>query len=227
MDCFFQAISDNSACCDNIEILLVVRNPRDIVYSAYQQAVKYDGLFSTFEEHLSAHNFLCGHTVTAAKLISRLREYGIQFKLFNYSHCGYNIVGDISTHIGIDQHYSPGDFCRAVVNRSLSYAELQVVLLANQLYGRDEGRCLANALINEVPDVKSFRPTINRSSAKKLADNMKPFLDIINSNLPDNQPLFIDPNENNEDNYSMQLTLQQAEIIREHLKLFNTMDASH
>jgi hypothetical protein len=217
MQSLFNAINTEQIRPESLEILLAIRNPQEMICSAYQQAVKYDGITLSFDEFLRSQRHICHHTAAAAKLVLKLKHLGVEFKLFNYSRLGYNIVEAIAHHIGIANYYSASEFKNKTINRSLSYAELHSVLLVNQLYPGAKGRQLARALVNEARCTKTFRPPISSESLSILSNNMQPFLDTINSILPPQDCLVLSDSCAQENDYSMRLSDQQATIVRSFL----------
>jgi hypothetical protein len=217
MQSLFSAIDTKQVRPESLEILLAIRNPQEMICSAYQQAVKYDGIALSFDEFLRTQRHICHHTAAAAKLVQKLKALGVEFRLFNYSRLGYNIVEEIARHIGIDNYYSASEFKSKTINRSLSYAELHSVLLINQLYPGTKGRQLARALVNEAHCTKTFRPPISSESLSIFSNKMQPFLDTINSILPPEDWLVLSDSCAQKNDYSMQLSGQQAKIIRSFL----------
>jgi len=217
MNSLFDAIDKGQIKPESLEILLAIRNPQEMISSAYQQAVKHGGIGLSFDEFLRSQNYICHHTATAAKLIKKLTTLNVKFKLFNYSRLGYSLVEDVASHIGIANYYSADEFKNKTVNRSLSYAELHSVLLINQLYPGTKGRQLAKELVNEVPCTKTFRPAISSESLSIFSDKMQPFLDAINCILSPQDCLVLSDSCAEKSDYSMRLSDQQAKIIRFYL----------
>jgi len=169
------------------EIILFVRNPIESLASTYQQAVKrggYAGSIRAFAEHEAV-------TPLAASAVERLDRAGIAFTLFNYSVTLGDTVARFFGHLGMAELVAAQRAAK-IVNRSLSRAELEFVRYVNQIFGAHHGTLVADALVNELPDVAAERVEIDQATRDYVRARNGEAMDLLNRFLPASERLTFD-----------------------------------
>ena len=211
MDEFLAAYGDHRADFD-FEIILFVREPLEKLGSSYQQAVKrrgFAGRLRDFAEHDT-------DTILAASLLERLEQHQVPFTVFNYSVTGRTSVQSFLRHLGLwDLIAREGQGEIGTVNRSLTAAELGLVLYVNRIFGAQFGSLISDELVDQLPhlpadpvpidaEIKDQVIAANRQAVaalnKYLAADQRLKLDIKVA-----QPSAADP---------ISLSNEQAEIVR-------------
>lgn len=178
----FAARIDQLRCRWNFHILLVVRNPIEQLGSVYQQLVKRHGYSKGYEDFLLDYDYLCNATLKSAAALEILEAHNIPYSLFNYSILKDRVIEALVADIGIENGIvdcSP----ETPVNRSLSAAELQLLLFVNAIYGREVGRQLADSLVNQLPEVKAVSLAMKADSLLKVVQANQASVDKINQRL--------------------------------------------
>lgn len=163
-------------------VLLVVRDPIEQLSSVYQQLVKRHGYCKGYEEFLSEHEYRCNATAKAAAAIAAFEALEIRYSLFNYSALKTSVIDALIQAIGIDANIIDRSL-PAPVNRSLSAAELQLMLFVNAIHGRSVGRLLADSLVNKLPDVTPVALAMQPGSKLKVESENRQHVDFINERL--------------------------------------------
>ncbi len=180
MDAFFAAEGRYRDLYD-FEILMAVRSPIEMLPSVYQQAVKRGGFhedIAAFAEHETSARI-------AADLVAAMERAGIAFTLFNYSVIRDAIVPRILDHIGVRAIVEGGHAATVGrVNRSLTLAELAFVRFVNQIFGADYGRLIADALVNELPDIDGQLPALDAELRDAVIARNEQAVDRLNACLP-------------------------------------------
>ncbi|MBP8231328.1 MAG: hypothetical protein KAY22_03400 [Rhizorhabdus sp.] len=188
MDTFFAAEGRYRDLYD-FEILMAVRSPIEMLPSVYQQAVKRGGFhedIAAFAEHETS-------TRIAADLVAAMERQGIAFTLFNYSVIRDAIVPRILDHIGVRTVVEGGEAATVGrVNRSLTLAELAFVRFVNQIFGADYGRLIADALVNELPDIDGQLPPLDEELRRDVIARNRAAVDRLNACLPHAEQIDLD-----------------------------------
>lgn len=164
-------------------VILCVRNPLELLASAYQQSVKRHGYSHSFESYLSECSYQCEHTLRASLIVEELEKCRIDYTLFNYSSSGYNVAREIVSAMGIEGATKEDLSLDYVVNRSLDASELQLVAFVNSLFGKTAGSAVSDSLVNQHPNVKSSRPSCSIEAVKRLNENVQPSIEALNRYL--------------------------------------------
>lgn len=172
----------------HVHVLLAVRNPLEQLASVYQQLVKRHGYTSDFQWFLAEHDYRCNALLKSAAIVQALEASGIAYSLFNYSALRGRIVEALAASIG-----APAGLLQASqqppVNRSLSGVELQLLLLVNAVHGRDRGRRLADALVNQLPAIPPVRLGMEAWAQQQVEACHRAALGVLNARLPPSMPL--------------------------------------
>jgi hypothetical protein len=181
MDELLQAYDALAADYD-FEIILFVREPLEKLGSSYQQSVKRRGFAGTIRD-FAEHD---RDTILAAALVGRLAERRIPFTLFNYSVTGRNSARRFFEHLGLwDLVARDGTVEIGTVNRSLTAAELGLILYVNRIFGVQFGSLIADELVNRLPHLRADPVPIdaatrdyviaaNREAVRALNDHLEP-----------------------------------------------------
>jgi hypothetical protein len=188
MDAFFASFRKATARGMHITVLLSVRNPFDMLESEYQQLIKRHGLTSSIDDFLASRSYRCIHTEKSSRLISRMLEHEVPFKIFNYTSLGRDISFALAEQIGIASLFPLDCIANKEINRSLSAAELQFVIYANQFFGEKVGSQLSTALVEQMPLIKRDAVLISSTSVGLIKEMMAKSVNSLNNYLaPDRQ----------------------------------------
>jgi hypothetical protein len=171
-------------------VLLVVRDPIEQLGSVYQQLVKRHGYTKGYEEFLTEYSYRCNATNKAASTLQILDEMDVDYSLFNYTALKNQVIDALVHTIGIRRGVVNCSL-PTPVNRSMSTDELQLLLFVNAMYGSAVGRKLADALVNQLPNVAAVSLAMRQESWHEVVRVNQPSVDAINKRLPvDNQLTF-------------------------------------
>jgi hypothetical protein len=173
----------------DFEIILFVRNPIERLVSAYQQAVKRRGFAGTIAE-FARHDV---DTIQAASLVENLAERGIAFKLFNYSAMRNHAVERFFDHLRLwDMIKSGANADVGFVNRSLSRSEFGLILYLNQIFGVQYGSLIADALVNQLPDIATDNIPVDDAVQSDVRRKNARAVEQLNRFLPASEQLELD-----------------------------------
>lgn len=184
----FTSILDSLRNSYEFHVLLVVRDPIEQLASVYQQLVKRHGYTRGYEDFLLDHGYRCNATHKAAAALEALDKSNVSYSLFNYSTLKNSVIDSLLRAIGTPDGVVDNSF-NAPVNRSMSAAELQLLLFINAMYGGNVGRKLADSLVNQLPDVSAVSLAMRQDSWQKVVQINKSSADIINKRLPSDHHL--------------------------------------
>lgn len=198
------------------KIVLVLRDPLEILSSEYQQSVKRGGCRISFSEYIRRRNYRVGTTEQSCEIIKRLEGLGISYMLINYSHERRNVTKALASAIGISDYLDYESIKGRVVNRSLSLEELQAVATVNLIWGQEVGRRISDALVNTLPNVESIMFLPAPDEHVKLVQNLKKPIKFLNQRLKKAAALKIgEPGKPERVNdLILDLSPQQIKIIR-------------
>jgi hypothetical protein len=192
MDQFFSEVENYREHFD-FEIILSVRNPFDMLCSAYQQAVKRNGAAISFDEFLVEQDFLEFHAVQAVTILERLEALQVKVNLLNYTAIGRNIGSRILAALNINNLADCHMAENVTVNRSLDAAELQLLLLINFAFGAEAGAKVSDNLVNRLPSLSPAKLNFIEDSIVLIKSKMQPIVDQLNTRLPKSEQLNLHP----------------------------------
>jgi hypothetical protein len=195
-------------------ILLVVRNPIEQLGSVYQQLVKRHGYTKGYEDFLAEHGYRCNATSKAAAALQALDENDIGYSLFNYSTLKSSVIGALIRAIGIRDGVVDSSLA-APVNRSMSAAELQLLLFVNAMYGGTVGRKLADSLVNELPNISAVSLEMRQESWHEVVRINQASVDAINRRLALNNHLSFDTKTGFSGDFHCNLSGDQLQLSRQ------------
>lgn len=200
----------------SFHVILTVREPFEMLSSAYMQAVKRGGYVGSISDFAKSE----GHINHAASLISDLNKLNISFSVINYSVEKNNITNRIFAEIGASQLLdSENKEKLGVINRSLTTSELQTVIFINQIFGAEKGAKVSDALVNFLPSVRSDILTLEGTESKIFSDRLKPSLRIVNNHLQKNERLSLKLPTNSVGDATRSLSSEQIQVVRDALDL--------
>lgn len=223
MDAFFDTVPQIRDQFD-FHVLLSVRDPTDMLSSAYMQAVKRGGYTGTLDAFAAQE----GHILHAAQLITRMQALGISFTVLNYSHLTHDITARIFDIIGAADLFDAAAQARlGTVNRSLSLAELQAVILVNQIFGAAYGARVSDALVNLLPNAQADMVFLEDQSLQTFLDRMRASVDLVNAHLPPDEKLSLSRGTHPAAPKVQSLSAEQIKIVQTalDLKLLSEDDA--
>ena len=232
----------------DLHIILAVREVDEMLSSEYQQRVKRHGDSMPLEQFIRARHFVSSHHAKAAEIIELMSQSSIENTIINYSVHKHDITQQVFKSIGAEDLYPADNINGAIINRSLSKKELEILITINALYYRKFpliSTRISDALIKNQPQLKAQKCKITRQQLEKVYEKNNTYLQAINSRLEPNEKLTLPssfchesaetqpPEEaekiRNEESISMDLigdTLQQFFAEKSQKKLSNdTVDA--
>jgi hypothetical protein len=215
MDAFFDAVPQIR---DHLvfHVLLSVRDPTDMLSSAYMQAVKRGGYTGTLEEFAQSE----GHILHAAQLIARMQALGVNFTVLNYSHLRHDITARILEVVGAADLFDATARAQlGTVNRSLSRAELQAVILVNQIFGASCGARVSDALVQMLPDVATDMVFLEDHSLQPFLDRVRAAVDLVNAHLPPVEKIMLSRSAPRAATTVQSLSAEQIKIIQSALDI--------
>lgn len=159
--------------------LLFIRNPLDHALSAFQQQLKSNKV-NSIEETLQTYAL----PKRVPEVLEAIKATGCSLKVVNYSRCKLNIVSVLARWLGVPE----SSFTRPTektVNRSLTRTEMELQRAFNKYVGRRARLFVADALSNEVPDLRSEQPFITRDALAAFLKRMAPMVERANTVLPE------------------------------------------
>ena len=232
----------------DLHIILAVREVDEMLSSEYQQRVKRHGDSMPLEQFIRARHFVSSHHAKAAEIIELMSQSSIENTIINYSVHKHDITQQVFKSIGAEDLYPADNMNGAIINRSLSKKELEILITINALYYSKFpliSTRISDALIKNQPQLKAQKCKLNQQQLEKVYDKNNIYLKTINSRLEPNEKLTLPssfchesaetlpPEEaekiRNEESISMDLigdTLQQFFAEKSQKKLSNdTVDA--
>lgn len=150
------------------QILVVVRPLADMLFSAYSQCVKRDAVGKTFEAWVAR----AGSRLPGA-YITKVVSYGLPVQVIPYHR--QELLGSILSAIGEDPELA-AKVPKARVNRSLSRAELDLLVTINRIFHDPQlSTNISDRLIREYPDRRPAKPkTSELDSAQRAIQSAEP-----------------------------------------------------
>ena len=199
----------------DLHIILAVREIEEMLSSEYQQRVKRHGDAMPLEQFLRARHFISSHHAKAAEVIELMAQANIKYTIINYSKHKQNISKLIFTIIDAEDLYPADQMTGAIINRSLSRKELEILITINALYFRRFpwiSTRISDALIKNQPQLEAQQCKIAKQQLQKVYETNNSYLQTINSFLEPGEQLTSLTNHSQET--SQAHSPEQAEKIR-------------
>lgn len=188
MDSFFRAGLQYRSDYD-FDVVLFLRNPFELLNSCYQQKVKNGGFFlgiREFSPTLRSFQFV-------TMLLKKFEDHDIRYKLFNYSVMKRDAVKQFFMHLGLWEVVEADAVNTGVVNRSLTIAELDFIRYVNQIFGKQHGTRISNALIAQLPDIAADIVPIDEETRRAICEGNERYIRYLNERLPSSEQLTFEP----------------------------------
>ena len=176
----------------DLHIILAVREVDEMLSSEYQQRVKRHGDSMPLEQFIRARHFVSSHHAKAAEIIELMSQSSIENTIINYSVHKHDITQQVFKSIGAEDLYPADNINGAIINRSLSKKELEILITINALYYSKRPLIitrLSDALIKNQPQLKAQKCKITRQQLEKVYEKNNTYLQAINSRLEPNEKL--------------------------------------
>ncbi len=183
---FFPRIAELAQRFD-VRIVLSVREPLEMLGSAYGQRVKQAG----YSEGIAAYVPQERHIIRAGKHLEGIAEHGLQVSVLNYSVLKRGISNEIFRLAGLDT----ADFAQLktssvkTVNRSLTQAELQLFLGFNKHFPAEYGQRCSYEMIERLPDIPAEEVNVPVEVFEDLRQRVCDSVKLVNGYLPADQKL--------------------------------------
>ena len=202
--------------CIDIHIIMAVREIEEMLSSEYQQRVKRHGDAMPLEQFLRARHFVSSHHAKAAEVVELMSQSNIKNTVINYSQHKRDISELIFKIIGAEQLYPADQMAGAIINRSLSRKELEILITINALYFSRFpwiSTRISDALIKNQPKLEAQQCKIARQQLQKVYETNDAYLQTINAFLAPTEQLT--SLANLEEEATQAHSPEQAQKIRE------------
>ena len=176
----------------DMHIILAVREIEEMLSSEYQQRVKRHGDSMPLEQFLRARHFISSHHAKAAEIIELMNESNISNTIINYSRHKRDISQLIFKLVGAEELYPADQMAGAIINRSLSRKELEMLITINALYYSKFpwiSTRISDALIKSQPQIEAQQCKLIKSQLEKVYEQNDAYLQTINACLDPNEQL--------------------------------------
>ncbi len=176
----------------DMHIILAVREIEEMLSSEYQQRVKRHGDSMPLEQFLRARHFISSHHAKAAEIIELMNESNISNTIINYSRHKRDISQLIFKLVGAEELYPEDQMAGAIINRSLSRKELEMLITINALYYSKFpwiSTRISDALIKSQPQVEAQQCKLIKPQLEKVYEQNDAYLQTINACLDPNEQL--------------------------------------
>ena len=176
----------------DLHIILAVREIEEMLSSEYQQRVKRHGDAMPLEQFLRARHFVSSHHAKAAEVIELIAQSSITNTIINYSEHKRDISQLIFKLIGAEDLYPTSQMAGAIINRSLSRKELEILITINALYFSRFpwiSARISDALIKNQPKLEAQQCKIAKQQLQKVYETNDPYLKTINAFLDSKEQL--------------------------------------
>ena len=170
----------------DLHIILAVREIEEMLSSEYQQRVKRHGDAMPLEQFIRARHFVSSHHEKAAEVIGLMSQKNITNTIINYSQHKKDISQVIFKLIGAEELYPAEQMSGAIINRSLSAKELEILITINALYYNKYpwiSTKISDALIKKQPKIEAQQCKISRQQLEKIYERNDHYLKTINACL--------------------------------------------
>ena len=170
----------------DMHIILAVREIEEMLSSEYQQRVKRHGDAMPLEQFIRARHFVSSHHEKAAEVIELMSQENITNTIINYSRHKKDISQVIFKIIGAEELYPAEQMSGAIINRSLSAKELEILITINALYYNKYpwiSTKISDALIKRHPKIEAQQCKISRQQLEKIYERNDHYLKTINACL--------------------------------------------
>ena len=170
----------------DLHIILAVREIEEMLSSEYQQRVKRHGDAMPLEQFIRARHFVSSHHEKAAEVIGLMSQENITNTIINYSQHKKDISKVIFKLIGAEELYPAEQMSGAIINRSLSAKELEILITINALYYNKYpwiSTKISDALIKKQPKIAAQQCKIPRQQLEKIYERNDNYLKTINACL--------------------------------------------
>ena len=200
----------------NLHIILAVREIEEMLSSEYQQRVKRHGDAMPLEQFIRARHFVSSHHEKAAEVIGLMSQENITNTIINYSQHKKDISQVIFNLIGAEELYPAAQMSGAIINRSLSAKELEILITINALYYNKYpwiSTKISDALIKKQPKIEAQQCKISRQQLEKIYERNDHYLKTINACLESCEQLTSSSSLNQRKDQVN--SMQQAQKIRQ------------
>ena len=170
----------------DLHIILAVREIEEMLSSEYQQRVKRHGDAMPLEQFIRARHFVSSHHEKAAEVIGLMSQENITNTIINYSQHKKDISQVIFKLIGAEELYPAEQMSGAIINRSLSAKELEILITINALYYNKYpwiSTKISDTLIKKQPKIEAQQCKISRQQLEKIYKRNDHYLKTINACL--------------------------------------------
>ena len=197
---------------DEVEILMLIRDPLDHIRSAYLQNVQRGGVTEPIDAMAQRFNM----PMRANQLALSFDDPHIGLTVKNYSRMRAQLIETTEMWLGLPAGAlrRPG---RERVNRSLTAAEMEIQRVFNEQLG-PSGDIFADAVVGALPDLPADYPALSDAARAVLHDRCANAMRRLNRIIPEDQAYRFDilpapgAAEERDDDF-VTLTSERIEVI--------------
>ncbi|WP_171105451.1 MULTISPECIES: hypothetical protein [unclassified Ruegeria] len=171
----------------NIVVIVVVREPTEMLTSLYSQLVKRHGFYGEVEQAAE----LVFHLTGAANVLTTCKSLGVQANVLNYSVEKKNISARLMSIFGVPDLLQ-AEAEKVLVspsNRSLTYWETEIIKSINRVFGAKHGLKTSDALVEGLPDISSEVIEVSSSAVEKVIRQNAEAAKVVNEYLDANKKI--------------------------------------
>lgn len=193
-------VSAASASGLDLEIICYTRDFFEYAFSIWGQYIKRGGgtlgfvdfTVKDFSESTRTTAHYWNYFYVLKELMEIASQEGIQLKVFNYDRVKNNIQEHfLLNSLGLDFKNFDRTLVHKKVNRSLSIAEYEIQKSFNENSSGNSYSFVSDALVQELPNLKSEIPTISQEEYKKILAVYGILITKINAMLPKSEEILI------------------------------------
>ena len=185
----------------DLHIIMAVREVEEMLSSEYQQRVKRHGDSMPLWQFIRARNFVSSHHAKAAEIINLMSNHQIPNTVINYSKHKQDISRLVFQQIGAEDAYPADKMDGAIINRSLSRNELEILIMINKLYHQklpSISTIISDSLIKNQPNLRAEQCKISDHQLEKIYNKNLADLQTINHSLSEGEQLSTQINQTKE-----------------------------
>jgi hypothetical protein len=168
----------------DIEVLLFIRNPIDLIRSTYIQMVKRSGYSRAIDEYRRKNLSDYHLTREVGDFCRNCRRHGFNLRVVSYDFHRDDVVTPVLDFLGVGDR-SQFRMIDNVVNRSLDDAEIYLMRKLNEACGDTSFSFLADAFCNALPNVPASNLALSSECISELIEIMEPELIAANEAIGD------------------------------------------
>lgn len=198
---------------EEINVLLMIRNPMEMASSFYQQQVKRSNWHLDMDAYIDEYVAHFARVLDFIRLI--IQWENVSLTIQNYSYIKYHIITEIEKWLILEENTLIHPQI-SVVNRSLTKGEIVLQRYLNKTLG-ECATLISDSLCEQLPNIQSEMLELSLEGKKIFVTKMNPIMTEINAMTPTHHGLSMQDTEDlSEDNNEQFIfTNDQVRVIGE------------